>query len=452
MTLPALRIPPHSLEAEMAVIGSLIIKNDLIDDIDLKYSDFYKFEHQIIFKSVHDLISSGKDADVISVFDELSRANQIDDVGGFVALNEITACVAANSSVKAYVAIVKDHAKLRQAIEVADTIQSEAYNPNGKRSDQVIINAQRAVTELLGSSVDAKARSASVGIKDHLELLEKRASGEIKRTPTGLKNLDRMLNGGLPDEGVYWVIGGRQSMGKTAFALDICTKIASSGIPVGFISGEMLESEIMDRLIASVGRVDLDDVVNPEDVKDADNFWSRTTEAARKIESMPLYIDDDEVVTRSKVLSKIRYMARAYGCKVVAIDYVQLIDTEDDSRDLFAYKLGRLSKAIKALRKELKVSILLLAQLKVPKDEETIPVMGAVGDSKQIEDDGEVVSFIHRPIRANTELGTEFENYALLNICKNRQGRTGYVDLNFDGRYQVFTDWFGQRPEKGRKL
>lgn len=444
------RIPPHSIEAETALIGSVMVKNELLDEVDLTYQSFYKFEHQIVFKAVSELIKAGKEADVISVFDELSRSGQLVSVGGLAALNEMAMSVSSNATAKKYADIVKDYAKLRQAIVVAEAIQDEAYNPNGKRADRVIVDAQKSVTDLLGSSVNAKARPVSQSIMTHLEVLEKRADGEVVRTSTGIRALDRALNGGLHEDGAYWVIGGRQSMGKTAIALDIMHKMAAQGTPVGFISGEMLEGEIMDRLIASVGRVDLGDVVNPSDVKDPD-FWEKVTEAGRKIEGLPIYIDDDETMTRSKVLSKIRHMVRTHGCKLVAIDYLQLIDTEDTTKDGYSYKLGRLSKALLALRKELKITIMLLAQLKVPKDEMSVPGMGSVGDSKQIEDDGQIVSFIHRPIRADPEIGPEFENYALLNITKNRQGVVGYVDLHFDGRYQTFNDWAGPRP-KARKL
>jgi replicative DNA helicase len=441
---PRLRVPPSSLEAEASVLGALLQDNRAFDRIpELTEADFFRAEHRAVFGAIADLLRAGKPADVVTVYDRLGA--KAEEAGGFALLNSLTQTVPSASNIGRYAAIVLERSRLRAVIGTCDEITTLAYA--GQTAPEALIDA--AQQRILAIGEGEKAGDGWVGVYEgmleHTGLLDRRHNGEVTAWPTGLSDLDEYLEGGLrPGELV--IVGARPSMGKTALGLSIGVHMAATH-PVGFLSMEMSQSEVRDRLTAMLGSVSLSSVKRP--ARGEGLAWDRVSEGVERAKELRLTISERGGLNINQVRTMARALKRKGGLEVLVVDYIGLM-TGLDPRANRNTQLGEISRGLKTLAKELQVCVLCLAQLNrgVESRPDAMPQMSDLRDSGEIEQDADVILFIKRPIMANPDLGPDWQHYAKLSVAKNRQGRCGYLDLSYLGEQTKFTGWSGPAPQK----
>lgn len=442
-----LRIPPHSLESECGVLGSLLLNNsawDLIGDT-LTADDFYRYEHKLVFGVISDLLKSGKPADAVTVLETLQRSGKAVEAGGLPYLTELAQYVSSSSNVVRYAEVVKERALRRALVSVADEISSSAFSAPGD-APELVDQAQQRIMALTASRSKADDWTGIYeGMLEHSHLLERRHQGELEAWATGLSDLDELLEGGLrPGELV--IVGARPSMGKTALALTISVRVAESR-PVAFLSMEMSKSEVNDRLTAMLGHVSMSSVKRPR--RGEGLQWGKVLEGVEKAKTLSLHVSDRGGLNLNQVRTKARNAKRLFGMQVLVVDYIGLMVGMDAKANRNA-QLGEISRGLKNLAKELEICVLCLAQLNRKAEErpDQMPQMSDLRDSGEIEQDADVILFIKRPIMANPELGDEWKHYAKLSVAKNRQGQCGVLNLSYLGEQTRFGNWSGQAPQK----
>lgn len=433
---------PQSVESEQSVIGALLIDNDAIDRIgDLRTEHFYRGDHRAIFAQVVEMIAGGAGADVMTVFERLQAKGSADDVGGLRYLNELAQNVPSSVNIARYAEVVRDRAQKRGLLGVAAEIQDSVRA--APDSAATLIDKAAAKLELLGeATVKREPRLAKVGLREHINALEKRSSGSDRVIKTGYADLDKQLNGGLRPGWVV-ILAARPGMGKTALALNIANEVAIEHSAL-FLSMEMPESELHDRNLASLGGIPLDKVMAcPEDDNE---FWSRITTASAKINNLNLHVDDQSSLRMLDVRSKARMVKRKAGLDLIVVDYLQLMTGEGANRNA---EIEGISRGLKSLAKELNVAILALAQLnrESEKRANSLPKLSDLRDSGSIEQDADAVLFIHREQVSNPDAGDEWYGFAQVRTAKFRHGRTGDIALTYRGEFMRFENHVGKWPE-----
>lgn len=441
-----LRTPPHSVESESALLGALLLDAkawDRVCDIVVE-ADFYRYEHRVIFDAIAAL--AGK-ADVFTVYEHLQRAGKATEAGGLSYLTMLAQYIPSAANIVRYAAIVRDRSILRGLAFASDEIATLAFNSGDKDVAAVLDEAERKVCSI--ARARGKASEEWVGAYDgmlaHSALLERRSSGELTAWPTGLRDIDEYLEGGIRP-GELIIVGARPSMGKTALGLTIGVHMAQTR-SVGVLSMEMSHMEVNDRLTAMLGNVSLSAVKRP--TKGEGLAWDRVLNGVDRAKDLRLAVSDQGGLTINQVRSKARNLKRANGLDVLVVDYIGLMTGLDPKANRNA-QLGEISRGLKNLAKELQVAVLCLAQLNRAAEErpDQMPQMVNLRDSGEIEQDADVILFIKRPIMANPELPDDWRYYARLSVAKNRQGRCGYVDLTYVGEQTRFSDWNGPAPVK----
>jgi replicative DNA helicase len=449
-SLASLRVPPHSIEAESSVLGALLLDNfawDRVCDI-LLDTDFYRHEHRLIFSAIGSLVNSNKPADVVTVYERLASHSKGQDFGGLAYLNELAQFIPSAANVRRYAEIVKERAVLRQLISVGDEIATSAFNPGSRTVVELLDEVQQKVFSI--GDQDAPRddwQSSNDGIVHALDGIQIRVdnpnAGDF--IPTGISALDEKLNGGVRPSKVY-VIAARPSMGKTSLALSIGDHIAIvEGKPVGVLSMEMPKDEVQDRRVSMNSGVRYDKILRPERMNDFD--WAQVSNAVETLRQVPLYVSDQTALTINQLRSKARALKRRHGLSVLVVDYIGLMESTD-RRASRAEKIGEISRGIKALAKELGIAILLLAQLnrEVEKRPNQRPILADLRESGDIEQDADVVLFVHRPYQAKPDMDVEWKEFAELVLAKHRGGACGLLSARFIGQTMKFLDWKGDLP------
>lgn len=449
-SIAQLRVPPHSVESEVCVLGGLMLDNRMWDRVGdaVSEGDFYRLEHRLIFGAITKMLSHGRPADAITVFEHLENEGKGEEAGGLGYIASLANQVPSASNILRYAEIVRERSTLRRLVTASDEIASAAFNPEGRTVAAILDEAQAKVTTI-SETTSARGEwvSAYAGMVAHSELLERRASGSVSAWPTGLVDLDDYLEGGLVP-GNLVIVGARPSMGKTALGLTIGVNVARER-GVGFLSMEMSHTEVNDRLTATLGGVSLSAVKRP---KKGNLDWSRVLDGVERAKYLRLFVDDQGGLTLQQVRSKARNLRRTHGIDVLLVDYIGLMTTTS-SKENRNQQLGEISRGLKTLAKELQVCVVCLAQLNRKAEEraDAMPQMSDLRDSGEIEQDADVILFIKRPIMANPDLGAEWKYYAKLSIAKNRQGRCGVINLSWNGEQTTFGSWAGEPPRKADK-
>lgn len=449
-SLTALRVPPHSIEAESSVLGGLLLDNaawDRVCDM-LLDSDFYRHEHKVIFATIGTLVNSNKAADVVTVYTYLQGRGKGDEVGGLVYLNQLAQFVPSAANIRRYAEVIKERSLLRKLVAVSDEIATSAFNPGEHTATDLLDQAQQKVFAVgdQGAPCD-DWQSSEDGIVSVLDGIQARHDGQGAGDfiPTGITELDEKLNGGLRAGKVY-VIAARPSMGKTALALTIAEHVAlDEGLPAGVLSMEMPKDEVHDRRVSMRSHIPYHKILRPERMSDYE--WSQMCAAVELLRKAPLHVSDQTALTINQVRSKARALKRRHGLKLLVVDYIGLMEGTDKKANR-ATQLGEVSRGLKSLAKELGVAILLLAQLnrEVEKRPNMKPILADLRECGDIEQDADVVIFVHRPIHVKPELGPEWKYYAELIIAKHRGGACGHLDAQFVGESMRFCNWEGDRP------
>lgn len=434
---------PHSIEAEQAVLGALLRFNDSIDRLgDLQAKHFVRDDHRAIFAQIVQMISRGLPADQMTVWAALesSGAAFVDGLGAY--LNQLAQNVPSAANVAQYATTVVDRALLRAAMHVADSINGLATNPKGKTADQVLDAMQSMVSTLAERRVRTEPRMIRDVLVDFIDGVTKRAEGLENAMSTGIQDLDGMFNGGLRG-GQLIIVAGRPSMGKTAFSADIGLALADQNSVLMF-SMEMGSQEIAGRALANRGAVALSRVMGT--IADNDKAtWDGVTHGCVQLDALKFAIDDTPAITLLELRMKAKAWKRRHGLDVIIVDYLGLMTGGDGEKR--HEQIGSYSRGLKQLAKELGVAIIALAQLNRKSEDrpDRRPILSDLRDSGEIEQDADVVMFVHRPEMHDPE-NQQLKGYAEIMVRKQRSGPLGDVPMLFDGPTCRFSRWQGAPP------
>lgn len=431
-----LRMPPWSAEAEQSVLGGLLLDNhawDRVGDL-LTEADFFSSQHRLIFGVIGSLVNANKAADVITVAIALREAGRAEEAGGSTYLNALAASVPSASNIRRYAEIVREKSLQRALVAASDNAATIAYGP-GTAQDRIdrcvaLFDQVQLAGVIQGPK---KADRLAVSRIDHFNDI---ATGDVPVAyPTGLADLDRELNGGV-QEGRVYVLAARPSVGKSSLALQIAlhhAKVLNRGALV--LSMEMPAEEVTDRAIANLGGVDYGEMQRG---RLSDMSWGRLSEAVEQLGRLPLWFDDQAALTLADIRAK-AFSLRRDGLKLLVIDYLQLCSGPPRGKQQVNRntELEEITRGLKAMAKQLRISVVLLSQLsrEVEKRGTPEPTLGDLRDSGAIEQDADAV------------LGLWFarqwsdRKVMALTVLKNRQGERGKrIALDFFGRYQQWAD------------
>jgi len=445
------RVPPHSVEAEQAVLGGLMLDNATWDAVAdrLIAEDFYRRDHQLIFGAIAELAGRSEPCDAVTLSEYLERTNQLESTGGLVYLATLARDTPSASNIRAYADIVRERAQLRRLITVGGEIAASAFNSEGRSATELVDEAERLVFQIAESG--NKAGSGFVPLKDilgatidRLDMLHQ-SQGKITGVSTGFDDLDEMTAGLQPGDLV--IVAGRPSMGKTTFALNIGENAAlgSSNTPVAVFSMEMSREQLAFRMISSLGRV------NQGHLRTGmfgDEEWSRINGAISMMKSAPIYIDDTAALTPTEVRARARRLKREHGLGLVIVDYLQLMQVPGNKENR-ATEISEISRSLKALAKELSVPVIALSQLNRSVEQRTDkkPVMSDLRESGAIEQDADLIMMIYR--EEVYDPNTTRKGIADVIITKQRNGPTGEVHLTFLGEFTKFENLIAESYGEG---
>jgi replicative DNA helicase len=431
-----LRIPPHSIEAESSVLGGLLLDNNAWDRVGdlLTDSDFYRYEHRLIFAAMGGLINATKPADVITVYEQLQGLGKADEVGGLAYLNSLAQYVPSASNIRRYAEIVRERSILRKLVSASDEIATAAFNTQGKPVDKILDEAEQKIFNIgeEGSRMKQGFQAMDSLVVQLLDRVQEMADNpnDITGVPTGFYDLDRLTSGFQAGDMI--VLAARPSMGKTALAINIAEHVAlHEELPVAVFSMEMGASQLAVRIVGSIGRIDQ---MHLRTGKLTDDEWPRLTEAIEKLRNVSLHIDETPGLTVSELRANARRLARQCGGKLglIVVDYLQLMSVSSSmSEENRATAVGEISRGLKMLAKELQCPVLALSQLSrgVESRTDKHPMMSDLRESGAIEQDADVIMFIYRDDYYNKD--SKEPGVAEIIISKQRNGPTGIVKLAF---------------------
>jgi len=448
------RVPPHNLEAERAVLGAILLAPELIHSAleHLQAEDFYAEPHRLIFESMSALLETGSTLDVVTVKDHLKGQGRLDRAGGAEYLGELLDAVSTTANIDYHCRLVLEKSLLRRLIEVSERTIEQSFAQSDP-VEEVFESAEKALLELgqrrqQGALVSIrKAAAETFDMLSHL--FDRKAA--ITGLATGFPDLDELLAGLHPGELI--VIAARPSIGKTTFGLNIVHHVAMKrGRPAAILSLEMAREQLVTRMLCSEAQVDGQRLRKGFLSKEE---WPVLTTAVGRLSSAPIFIDDSSNLTVYEIRSRVRRLQSRHGVDLVLVDYLQLIRsrTRYDSRQ---QEITAISNALKAMAKELRIPVIALAQLsrEVERRPDKRPQLSDLRESGAIEQDADVVGFLHRPEFYNIkeiEIGGKkvpSAGLAQLIVAKQRNGPTGVVNLAFLKGYMQFrplADTFDER-------
>ena len=438
----ALKIPPHSIEAEQSVLGGLFLDKDaLIKVVErVQVDDFYRRDHRIIYNAINTLDGEGKPFDLVTVAEWLESHQQLDDVGGGSYLAALAENTPSAINVGVYADIVRKRSVLRQLISATVKISETVFNPKGLSSEQVLDYAEQAIFEIAeqetrGKRVYSTIRDLLVDALDRVDELYRKQT-PVTGIATGFDDFDERTAGLQKSDLI--IIAGRPSMGKTAFAINIAEHAAiKENLSVAVFSMEMPGEQLAMRMMSSLGRVDQHKVRTG---KLHDDDWPRLTSAVSLLKDKNLFIDDTPALTPAELRARCRRIAREHGLDLVVIDYLQLMQIPGTSENR-ATEISEISRSFKAMAKELGVPVVALSQLNRSLEQRTNkrPVMSDLRESGAIEQDADVIVFIYRDEVYDED--TEDKGLAEIIIGKQRNGPIGTVRLAFLGQFTRFENY-----------
>ncbi|GAA7771969.1 hypothetical protein RN01_29255 [Cupriavidus sp. SHE] len=433
----------YSVEAEQAVLGGLLLDNDAIDRLNgLEAAHFYRDDHRLIFSAVIRLVSANKPADVITVFEMLQSNAQAERAGGLQYLNAVAQSTPSAANVSRYAEIVRDRALLRETATAARKVLELVETPSPMKGAEVVDKAQSLLAQLASVGVRSEPKMIAELLVPVVEQVDERYHSRIEPgISTGIDALDRALNGGLHD-GNLVIVAGRPSMGKTALTTDLGLNIAHAGRSVLLDSMEMSDSEIVARALANRGGINLSALLSGR-LQDAD--WPRLTWAVQNLGGMRFAIDDTPAMSLLDVKTKAKAHKRKHGLDVLIVDYLGLMSGGEEK--MRTQQIGAYSRGLKSLAKELGIPVVALAQLSRKNEErpDRKPILSDLRDSGDIEQDADVVMFVHRPEMYDPN-NSDLKGYAEVLIRKNRNGALCDVPLLYKGPVTKFDEWTGPLP------
>ena len=425
------KLPPNAPEAEAAVLGSMILDWQCCGEVVgvLKGDDFYKQVHAAIYETLVELYDKEQNIDMVLLNQRLKDKGQLENVGGVEYLIELAESVPSSSSVGYYANIVREKSVLRKLIQSAGKILYDCYN-SSEEVGELLDKAERDIFEIAEKKIDGDAASLKALLDEALHKLETHDGRLITGVETGFFELDEMLNG--MQNGEMIIVAARPSMGKTAFALNVCEHIgATNKQPVAIFSLEMSRQQLAQRLLCSRSNVDSHKL--RRNMLSSDDF-AKLSLAVGELSEAPVFIDDTPGLSLLGLRAKARRLAARHDIKAIMIDYLQLMSCPgSESRQ---QEVGEISRGIKALAREINVPVVCLSQLNrsAEQREGHRPRMSDLRESGSIEQDADVVMMLHREDYFHRgEEGYEDTNIAEVIVAKQRNGPTGVVKLAFHG-------------------
>ncbi|MCZ6803013.1 MAG: replicative DNA helicase [Proteobacteria bacterium] len=438
----ALKIPPHSIEAEQAVLGGAFLDNEAWDKVAerVREEDFYRKDHRIIFRAISQLSDEGQPYDIVTVAEWLENHQLLDEAGGMRKLAALAENTPSASNISAYADIVRKRSILRQLISATADINDTVFNPQGRSSEQILEFAEQTVFEI--AEQENRGRKSYQLIKEYLkdalnrvdELFHK--DSPITGIATGYDDLDLKTAGFQRSDLI--IIAGRPSMGKTALAINIAEHAAIKGKhSVAVFSMEMPGEQLAMRMMSSLGRIDQHKVRTG---KLEDEDWPRLTSAVNILQESKMFIDDTPALTPAELRARCRRISREHGLDLIVVDYLQLMQVAGTVENR-ATEISEISRSLKAMAKELKVPVIALSQLNRSLESRTDkrPVMSDLRESGAIEQDADVILFIYRDEVYDEE--SPDKGIAEIIIAKQRNGPIGKIRLAFLGQYTRFENY-----------
>ena len=433
------RIPPHDIEAEQAIIGSMLTDKDaVIAAIEiLREQDFYREDNRIIYSAILNLYNRSEPIDIITLKAELKSMGKLEAVGGLEYIVQLPDRVPTTSNVEQYIKIVEEKSMLRALIKTADELITLGYDPT-QEVEQVIDTAEKKIFEVMQKKNQKGYSSMKDILIDTFTQLEQLYNQKemITGVPTGFADLDYRTSG-LHNSDLI-LVAARPAMGKSAFALNIATHAAVRGkLPVAIFSLEMSKEQMANRILCSEAMVDSAKVRTG---KIDDEEWGKLAAASGELSEAGIYIDDTPGISVMEIRAKCRKMKLEKNIGLVVIDYLQLVQGSNRKGGSREQEIAEISRSLKILAKEINVPVIALSQLSRAHEQRVDhrPMLSDLRESGSIEQDADIVMFLYRDDYYNED--TDKKNIAEVIIAKHRSGATGTVELLWLGNYTKFAN------------
>ena len=432
------RMPPASVEAEQAVLGAMLLKPEAVTTAaeELSSDDFYRETHRLIYEAMMELKDRTEPVDLVTLTEQLKKADKLAKIGGIPALSLIANSVPTAANVHYHARIVHEKAQLRSLISAATEIAGAAYESADEVED-IMDNAEKRILAVSSGKRSKDFVPLQEILLDTLEQIDARYNnkGSITGLPTGFTELDH-LTAGLQKSDLI-LVAARPSMGKTAFTLNIAAHVVlRAREPVAFFSLEMSKEQLVQRLLCSEGRIDSQRLrVGELEEKE----WGDLIDTANRLSAAPLYIDDTPSITVMELRSKARRLKAEHGLSLIVIDYLQLMQGRASKNgDNRQQEISEISRSLKALARELNVPVIALSQLSRSVESRQVkrPMLSDLRESGSLEQDADIVMFLYREDYYDPE--TENKNITEVIIAKHRNGPVDTVDLTFLKQFTKF--------------
>ncbi|HEX4480482.1 MAG TPA: replicative DNA helicase [Rudaea sp.] len=440
--IDTLRVPPHSIDAEQAVLGGLMLDERAWERIADKLSeeDFYRKDHRLVYRALSELSEKNMPCDAVTLGEWFESNGLAELVGGSSYILQLSNATPSAANIVAYAEIVREKSILRQLIDAGTEITGDGFQPEGRSTQEILESAEQKVFRIAESG--ARGRKSFVAmrtaVKEAFQILHQRyeSKGAVTGLATGFADLDELTAGLQPSDLI--IVAARPSMGKTALAVNFAEHAAmKSKKAVAIFSMEMSASQLAFRLISSLGRINQQHL-RTGDIQEEE--WPRVTSAITMLSDAKIFIDDTPALSPAELRARARRLKREHDLGLIVIDYLQLMQVPGNKENR-ATEISEISRGLKALAKELNIPVIALSQLNRSLEQRTDkrPVMADLRESGAIEQDADVILFIYRDEYYNPE--SSDKGLAEIIIGKQRNGPTGTTKLTFLGQYTKFENF-----------
>ena len=421
------RIPPHSVESEQSILGSIILDKDAIITVaeTINPSDFYKEAHKIIYESMLSLNSNNEPIDLITLIEELRKEGHLDNIGGISYLTSLSTIVPTTSNVKYYANIVKEKSVMRQLIKASNEIINLGYDASTD-VQEILNKAEKNIFDISQEKSGDDIQPINAVLQDTFDMIEKLCTEkkEVTGITTGFKDLNKKINGLQRTDLI--LLAARPAMGKTAFSLNLVQNAALKGdASVAVFSLEMSKEQLVQRMLSAQSNVELSKIKTGT-LGESD--WPRIIDGMAVLSEAKIFIDDTPGIKISEIRSKCRRLKMEKGLDLILIDYLQLMEGEGKNENR-QQEIAKISRSLKILAKELDCPVVALSQLsrspELRKDHR--PILSDLRESGSIEQDADIVMFLYRDEYYHDD--SEKKNIGEVIVAKNRHGETGNVEL-----------------------
>ena len=432
------RIPPHSVESEQSILGSILLDKDAIITVTetIQPEDFYKEAHKIIYECMLKLNSKNEPIDLITLTEELKKQDSLENIGGISYITSLSTIVPTTTNVKYYADIVQEKSVLRKLIKVSNDILNSGYD-NSVKVEEILEQAEKKIFDISQEKSSEDFKSINSVLMDTYDMIEKLYTNkeEITGITTGFDDLNKKINGLQRTDLI--LVAARPAMGKTAFSLNLVQNAALKGnASVAVFSLEMSKEQLVQRMLSAQSNVEL------KKIKTGnldENDWPRIIDAMSVLSNANIYIDDTPGIKMSELRSKCRKLKIEKGLDFVLIDYLQLMEGEGNNENR-QQEISKISRSLKIIAKELNCPVVALSQLSRAPEQRSDhrPMLSDLRESGSIEQDADIVMFLYRDEYYHPD--SERKNLGEIIISKNRHGETGSVELVWLGEIQKFAN------------